>query len=220
MLITKGIRKIRNYVWCQKRQNVNDANKRRLNSIAKSATIISMNCTGGILSHDLGLKFLSPTINLFFRAEDFIKFCENMEYYFSIDHMEECFDEKIIEDRSYPIAYLGDLTLFLVHYKSVEEAQRKWNERKTRINWRNIVIFNTDREGMTDELKDRFEALPYKKVMFVHKPDKKHSCCFYLKGYEEEKCVGIITDHNTWDGKRPIDQFDWVGFLNGELEND
>ena len=88
----------------------------------------------------------------------------------SIEKLVECHDEEIIEDRSYPVAYLGDLTLFLVHYHSIEEAQKKWDERKRRINWENIVIINTDREGMTEELKGRFEKLPYRKVMFVNSP--------------------------------------------------
>ena len=83
------------------------------------------------------------------------------------------------------------------------------------VNWENIAILNTDREGMTEELKDRFERLPYRKVLFVHKPDERHPSCFYIKGYENENSVGIITDPEGWKGKRAIDQFDYVGFLNG-----
>lgn len=216
MLVSKVIGRIRNYIWIKNRNKINKVNRKRLNSSGQTASIISMNCNGGIISHDLGLCFFSPTVNLFMRAEDFIKFCENLEYYLSIDEMVECHDKRIIEDRRYPVAFLGDLTLFLVHYPSVEVAQEKWNKRKKRINMDNIVILNTDREGMTDELKDRFEKLPYRKVMFTHLPDDKHQSCFYIKGYEKESCVGIITDHNTWDGKRPIDQFDYVKLLNGE----
>ncbi len=214
MFILKVVRKLRNYVWQHNHKKLNVANKKRLKR--HDCTIISVNCTGGILSHDLGLQFQSPTVNLFFCAEDFIKFCENLKYYLSIEQFVECKDSTIIGERTYPIAYLGDLTLFLVHYHSVEEAQEKWNVRKKRVNWDNIVIINTDREGMTDELRDRFEQLPYRKVMFVNQPDEKHKSCFYIKGYEEQNSVGIITDHSTWDGKRPIDQFDWVSFLNGE----
>ena len=129
----------------------------------------------------------------------------------------KCTDQNVIGGRDYPIAYLGDLTLYLVHYSSVEEAEKKWNERKQRINWDNIAIFNTDREGMTEELKDRFEKLPYRKVIVCGtKPDKKHTSCFYLKGFEEEKSVGIITDPEGWKGLRPIDQFDYVNFLDGK----
>lgn len=214
MFVSKLKNKFRTYIWKWNHEKINEKNRKRLKK--KDISIISMNCTGGILSHDLGLQFKSPTVNLFFRSEDFIKFCENLEYYLSIDEFVECTDSSVIEERTYPIAYLGDLTLFLVHYHSVREAQRKWNERKKRVNWDNIVIINTDREGMTEELKERFEKLPYRKVMFVHQPDEKHPSCFYIRGYEKQESVGVITDHDTWDGKRPIDQFDWVGFLNGK----
>lgn len=215
MFVSKVINKFKSYIWQRNHEKINEKNRKKLKN--KDISIISMNCTGGILSHDLGLQFKSPTVNMFFRAEDFIKFCENLEYYLSINEFVECTDQSVIEERTYPIVYLGDLTLFMVHYHSVREAQEKWNERKKRVNWDNIVIINTDREGITEELKDRFEALPYRKVMFVHKPDKKHQSCYHIKGYENQNCVGIVTDPNTWDGKRPIDQFDWVGFLNGEL---
>lgn len=213
-ILHSGFIRIRNKVWSYKHKKICIENRKALRN--KDVSIISMNCTGGILSHDLGLQFKSPTVNLFFRAEDFIKFCENLKYYLAIDEFIECTDPEIIEDRKYPIAYLGDLLVFLVHYNSVEKAQNKWNERKKRINWDNIVIMNTDREGMTEELKERFEVLPYRKVMFTHLPDEIHSSCYYIKGYEKDDCVGIITDHDTWDGKRPVDQFDWVKFINGD----
>lgn len=220
MLFPRIRRKIINILWRRKRRTINNINRSKLNEQAKNVSILSMNCTGGIISHDLGLRFNSPTVNLFMRAEDFIRFCEKLEFYLSIDKLIECTDKRIIGDRNYPIAFLEDLTIFFVHYQSFKEAQKKWNERKKRVNMENIVIFNTDREGMTDDLKDRFEALPYRKVLFTHLPDNKHNSCFYIKGYEEEKCVGIITDHDTCDGKRPIDQFDYVGFLNGERNTD
>lgn len=215
MVTKKIISRFRNFVWKKRRIIINKINRQRLNDKGKSASIISMNCNGGVISHDLGLRFLSPTVNLFMKADDFIKFCENLDKYLEIDTFEECLDSSIIQNRTYPIAYLNDLTLYLVHYASIVEAESKWNKRKKRINKNNIVIFNTDREGMTDELKDRFERLPYRKVMFTHLPDTAHPSCFYIKGYEKETSVGIITDHSTWDGKRPIDQFDYVEFLNG-----
>lgn len=209
------INKIRNQVWSWRHEQLMKTYQKRL--IRKDTTIISMNCTGGILSHDLNLKFLSPTVNLYFRAEDFIKFCERLDYYLSIDTFTECKDPKIVGDRKYPIAYLDDIVVFFVHYKSFSEAVSKWNERKKRVNKDNIAIFNTDREGMTESLKQRFEKLPYRKVMFVNHPQPKYKSCFYIPGYESEQSVGIITDHDSWDGKRPIDIFDWVTFLNGDF---
>lgn len=123
MIYNKVSNKIKTYIWKWKHEKRNIENRKRLKN--KEISIISTNCIGGVLSHDLGLQFKSPTVNLFFRAEDFIKFCENLEYYMSIDRFVECYDEKIIEDRTYPVAYLGDLTLYLVHYSSVEEAEKK-----------------------------------------------------------------------------------------------
>lgn len=211
-MIKKLSRKIKNACWQRNRKKVTAAMRDRLRT--NDVTIISANCNGGIVSHDLGLQFRSPTVNLFIPAEDFIKFCENLPHYLSIDTMVECVDPAVTKGVSYPVAYLGDILLFLVHYSSVEEAQRIWNQRKQRINWNNIAIMATDRDGMTDELKDRFERLPYRKVMLTHLPDDKHPSCFYIAGYEKDDCVGIVTDHNNWTGTRPIDQFDYVGFLN------
>jgi len=138
-----------------------------------------------------------------------------MEYYLQVDRFEEVTDPNIVQGRHYPIARLDDILLFLVHYKSVTEAEAKWNERKQRINPEKIVILDNDREGMTSELMDRFERLPYQKIMFTHLPPYpgRSKAIHYLPGYENEDCVGIITDPKGIWGLRPIDQFDWVGFL-------
>ena len=212
MLIKKVIEHIREYMWQKAHLRLCEAYRGKYTN--HDVSIISMNCTGGILYHDLGLEFLSPTINMFFRAEDFIKFCENLDYYLSVDCLTECHELSIIDNRKYPVAYLDDILLYLVHYDSVADAQDKWNQRKKRINKDKIVILNTNREGMTDELMERFDKLPYKRIMFVNNQDDRHINTCYIKGYEKDKCVGIITEHLGWGGKRPIDQFNWVAFLN------
>ena len=50
----------------------NKIERRRL--INTNFTIISQNCIGSIMYHDLGQKFLSPTINMLFEPSDFVKF--------------------------------------------------------------------------------------------------------------------------------------------------
>ena len=216
-IIIRIYRKVKNVIWQKNREKLNQEARKKLTEQARTASIISCNCTGGILSHDLGLQFLSPTVNLFMPAEDFIKFCENLRGYMAIDQFTPCEDVEVIGDRNYPVGHLGDLTVFFVHYHTLEEAQEKWNQRKARINWDNIVVLGTDRDGVTKEIKDRFEKLPYKKVMFTHLPDESHKSCFYLSGFEKDASVGIITDHTTWNGTRPVDQFDYVKFLNEEF---
>lgn len=204
---------IRNTSWDFFRKIKCNRFRKRLKN--PGVTIISVNCVGGILYHDLGLPFLSPTINLFMKSAEFIKFCENIDYYLNIDKFEECLDPDIKEDRKYPVALLGDLYLYLVHYNNIKEAQEKWDRRKARVNINNIVILASDREGMNQNLVDRFEKLPYKKVLFTNLPNKyKGNNLFYIKGYENASHVGIITEKTGWGGRRPIDQFDWVSFLN------
>lgn len=122
-MIKSLIQKIKNKHWQKKRIRVNAAMQERL--YADDVSIISANCNGGIVSHDLGLQFRSPTVNLFIPANDFIKFCENLEHYLNIDELVECSDIAKTKGANYPVAYLDDILLFLVHYSSVEEAQRR-----------------------------------------------------------------------------------------------
>ena len=44
-------------------------------------TFLCPNCIGGILFHDLGLQFRSPTVNLMMFQTDFAKFVLNMDDY-------------------------------------------------------------------------------------------------------------------------------------------
>jgi|GEM_PF-4994379 len=56
--IGKHTRKLRNYFDNKKWKKYNNASN-------YYPTIISQNYTGGVMSHDLGLQFTSPTINSF-----------------------------------------------------------------------------------------------------------------------------------------------------------
>ena len=50
----------------------------------RDVTLITNNCIGGIIYHDMHLQFLSPTINLYFDNEEFIRFSTHLEYYLSL----------------------------------------------------------------------------------------------------------------------------------------
>lgn len=51
----------------------------------RPVSIISQQCIGGGIYHDMGMQFLSPTINLYFEAKDFIKFVENLKHYMNVE---------------------------------------------------------------------------------------------------------------------------------------
>lgn len=118
-------------------------------------TFLCPNCTGGILFHDLGLKFQLPTVNLMLLQSDFIKFAADMDHYLNKEL--EFFSHP---EYSYSCAYLGDIVIHFTHYKTEEEAAEKWYERAKRINKNNLFIFAVERDGITND--DNFKAWKYK----------------------------------------------------------
>lgn len=197
------------------RWNFDKKNRQRL--INNEVTIISSNCVGGVISHRLGLQFLSPTINLFFMPKDFIKFCSDLHHYITLT------PTLITEESdSFPVIRLGDMKIFAMHYHSFEEFKEAWEKRKRRINWQNISIIMTMRDGATmDDLK-AFDALPYKnKVVFVPYPMPKISSSYVIPNTanegedKEQNWVKVLTDYeNRLTQRQWIDHFDYVRFLN------
>lgn len=153
-------------------------------------SIISCNCIGGIISHDYGLEFKSPTVNLYFNSEDFIKFVENLKYYINQDLV---FLEKHIE--GYPICQLDDITIHFVHYNSFKDCKEKWDKRKLRINFENILCIFTNQNNCTYELVERFSKIPYKKIMFSSCKYEKYDFVYYIPS----------SSKNIKQNKNPVD---------------
>lgn len=118
--------------------------------------------------------------------------------------------------RNNPLGMLGDLLLFLVHYPSVEEADRKWQARKVRMDMDNIFVIATDRDGFTPEYLPRFNALPYRKKIFTHVPVDSPDCVCIPGEAGDCQVRGLMEP--TAAGHRVIDAFDWVGWFNGNGE--
>jgi uncharacterized protein (DUF1919 family) len=115
-------------------------------------TILSQICIGSIMYHDLGEPFLSPTINMLFEPDGFIKFMYNIKYYLSLDI-------KFIDSKKeYPIGLLDDIKIDFVHYNSEDEAMTKWNQRKERIQWDNIFVIACDKD-MSEDAINKFLCL-------------------------------------------------------------
>ena len=66
-------------------------------------TILSNNCMGVIIYHNLGLRFDTPTVSLYFPADDFIKFVNDLQYYINKADLVECLDG----DVDFPVGILG-----------------------------------------------------------------------------------------------------------------
>lgn len=185
-------------------------NKRRIRRLKnKSPTIISSNCNGGVILHDLGLKFNTPTINLYFVPGEYLKFVTDLDRYLAADLTE------VNTDKSFPVGQLDDIRVYFMHYKSFDEAKLKWNERRQRVDKNNIFFMFTDRDGCTEEDLRAFDSLPYKnKVVFTHVPRTDIKSSFYIKGFENEKEVGILSDYKPgFFIRRYLDDLDSVSFL-------
>lgn len=192
------------------RSFVNRKNRRRLRNTTFS--LLCNNCNGGILSHDLGLQFRSPTINLFFYHDHFLRFCENLDYYLQQD-LVICEEPQHEPQSEYPVCLLGDLELHFLHYSSFADAKQKWDSRVKRINKDNLFLMLTCYDSADHEFLERFDRLPYKnKVAFTEREFPEYSSAFCISGYEEG--LGVLTLFDGLNGKRKIDQFDYVGWFN------
>lgn len=61
------------------RRSIDAKNRSRL--INTEPTVFASNCNGGVMLHDLGLQFRSPTVNLYIRPKDYIRFLQNLDHY-------------------------------------------------------------------------------------------------------------------------------------------
>ena len=200
-------------------------------SIPKDITLFSNNCLGGVIQHELGMRFNSPTVNLSFYSLDFFDFAEHIEYYLSIP-LVEADNPKYLpaeyDKIKYPIMKLSgngeypDLELHFLHYHSVHEAIETWNRRKARINWDNIYLLWTFSFGnYSQELYKRFEKIPVEnKIAFVnHKVDEKEfPHLFYIKGFEKQDSIQQVLDYSDLFGHRYYDQFDFLAWFQNNNE--
>lgn len=149
----------------------------------RKVSIISQNCLGGLLYHDIKMKFYSPTINLFFSSDDFIKFVLNLDYYLSLDL-------KFESNPTYPIAALDDITIHFLHYKNKQEALNFWEKRKKRINKNDVLVLMTDRDNFNQNSFNQFDKIKYNKLLFTcNEKYKKDKCVSFISKYKKLDCL-------------------------------
>lgn len=184
----------------------------------KEITFLCPNCIGGILFHDLGLKFMSPTVNLMMLQTDFFKFVMNLEYYLSCDL--QFYTNELYQ---FPCAYLGDIKINFTHYRSREEAKTKWEERKKRIIKDNIFVFLEERDGLNKESMIQLKQLQVKGiVIFTANRYRDIPYSVYIKKYKKEGEIGnilkrsIITDAREYE--KYFDFVKWFNEANGNYD--
>lgn len=166
------------------KKTVGAINNRKIKN--KDITIISNNCWGGIFYRNNNLEYLSPTLGLFFIAEEYIKFIYNMKYYLEQDidfiNLKQSKYKDYLEKLNYnsPIGKIDDVEIMFLHYKNEEEAKEKWNRRKKRINWDKIIYKFSDQNMCT-----------YKHLKQFNDFQAEHKICFTTRKYENLDTIQI-----------------------------
>ena len=177
----------------------------------KDVTFLCPNCIGGILFHDLGLQFKSPTINLMMYQTDLLKFVLDMERYLKCE-----FEFFTHEKYTCPCAKLDDITVHFTHYHTEQDAVDKWNNRVKRMNKDNIFVFLTERDGLKKEDIEKLSKLDVKGiVVFTANDFSDIKYTLQIEKYKKDGEVGNILNKSIINGSREYETyFDFVKWFN------
>lgn len=190
-------------------------------------SILSNFCLGGHIYRDLGLKVLSPTVNMFCLSKDYLEFIRHYEYYLNAE-MKEYERSQYIKgtmgmEAFIPKGILGDKVVWYFNHNTyATEAIAKWNERAKRVNFDNIAVLMTLH---TDEDAYQFSELNIEKKLGIYYKDLGLKDIIYCQLWNEENTRFLY--HNDWSSfaniymmnfKGSISPINWIKFLNGEKD--
>lgn len=166
----------------------------------KDFSIISNNCWAGKVYQYLDMPYLSPTAGLYFFAPDYIKFVSDLYRYLNtslrfIKPEESKYYEEIKRrnQTDKPIGILDDVEIVFLHYKTKEEAEEKWNRRKERVNYDNIILKFSRMDLCTEKEIEAFDALYFENKIVLNNrlPLKYKSEVYWKEKWSDE---GISRD--------------------------
>ena len=205
--IKKGLKKIALFLRHKK--------YRKTELKQEDVTILSNCCIGGTMYNDLGLKFLSPTINLFFGHHSFIDL---------VNHLDEYKDGELINTGEYDINERGahapicllckqglpNVEIHFLHYDTFEEAKEKWFLRFQRINHDKIFLVIEAKDEHEHELIDEYTELPYPKVIFTDLPSIPEKSVKHMSLYVKKNNKRSLTEFVNVFGARGYDEYDFA----------
>lgn len=171
-------------------------------------TIISNNCWGGHVYDRYALQYRTPTVGLWIPSADYLKFVGDLKGYLEKDLVQisyrECHVKDILIEREkqgrydkkleeFIIGRLGDIDIIFLHYDSFIDAKEKWNRRKMRINYDNIIYKYNDQNGFEIQNYFAFEEMEFANKLFFTSCTQLKNCAnvHFIEQYED---VGYAVD--------------------------
>ena len=157
--------------------------------VTADTSIISSNCFAGRIMQDLGMQYNTPTLGLYFFADDYIEFLSNLKYYLTeakLEFLEQSRYPLANERRDkwihwYPIGILGGkVEIQFLHYHTEREAANKWYRRSQRVNFDKLLVIGMEQNLTTVEHIKQFDALPFKNKIFFSSKNLREfnsNCC-------------------------------------------
>lgn len=150
--------------------------KRYISLVKDPVTILSDDCWGGYVYHDLCLPFTSPIVNIWWPTGQFCKFMLDPFYYLA--QPLEMKREGDFNRGLYPIGTLGEgerqVELHLTHAPNFAYMKERWDRRKKRINPSRIFVKLAVDGGRAPQgsawnveaVLEAFEQVRYPKICF------------------------------------------------------
>lgn len=145
------------------------------------------------------MKYNSPTLGLYFWAEDYIEFLSHLDYYLHkadlifVKHSKYKLGNERREKWShwYPIGVLGGkVEIHFLHYHSESEAAEKWHRRASRVNQDKLFIIGMDQNLCSEKNIIDFDNLPFKQKIFFSSKNIKGNSIVFMKEFENCGQVG------------------------------
>lgn len=185
--------------------------KSRKRNHLKNFTLLTANCMAGYIYHQLGCSFQSPTVNLMMLQPDFYKLVQNLKVYSS-----KRFTELPTGVGGVPRGLLDDLVVNFTHYRTYQDGIEAWYKRFHRVDYSNIYIIATDRDGVGKSDIKALGNVKCKKILCFTADKYDYPWCFQIEQFAGESQIGDIIG-KTLSGKWRFENFfDYVGWLNSD----
>ena len=169
-------------------------------------SIISNNCWAGFVYQYYNLPYQTPTIGLYFFADDYVRFVSDLRHYcncnLSFIKAEDSRYHEVLKERgqeNIPIGLLDDVEIMFLHYSTPEEAKEKWERRVRRINWNHLIIKFSQQNLATIEQLKIVDQLPYQsKIIFTTKDFGLSSQVIYKESFGLPEIFDEVTHFKSY----------------------